>query len=81
MGPTQHSVYLEPALFLWDKSGSGLNLTAHPPPILELRNEWSYTAAPQYVFMTWTRKTSAFPIYNPYTINTNCSVVAIEWLG
>jgi len=24
-----------------------------PPPSTEVKNEWSYTSNPQYVFMTW----------------------------
>jgi hypothetical protein len=38
MGPTQPPVFLEQGLFLWDKSGRGLKLTAnlHPFGVKEL---------------------------------------------
>jgi hypothetical protein len=81
MGPTQPPVYLKPELFLWGQKRQWLKANRSPPPILELRNAWSYTSAPLYAFMAWTRKTSAFPIYNPYTIYAKCSIAAIEWLG
>jgi len=58
-----------------------LKVNRSHPSVLELRNGWSYTFASLYAFMAWTRKTSALPIYNPCTINANCSIAAIEWLG
>jgi len=36
---------------------------------MEVKNEWSYTSTPLYVFMAWTETTSAF-FYHEYKIYT-----------
>jgi len=47
----------------------GPDVDCLPQSGAEVKNEWSYTSTPLYVFMAWTEKTLAF-FYHRYKIYT-----------
>jgi hypothetical protein len=53
LGPAQTQIQWVPGLFLQGVKRSGLEADLPPPSCTEVKNVWSYTSTPQFVFMAW----------------------------
>jgi hypothetical protein len=53
LGPTQPAIQWVPGALSLGVKRPGYEPDHTPPSSAEVKNEWSYTSTPQYVFMAW----------------------------
>jgi hypothetical protein len=53
LGPTQPPVQCVPGVLSLEENRPGCEADHSPPSSVEVKNAWSYTSTPQYVFMLW----------------------------
>jgi hypothetical protein len=53
LGPTQHPIQRVPGVVSVGIKRPAREADHSPPSSAEVKNAWSYTSTPQYVFMTW----------------------------